>query len=147
MQTVTRTNSSDQSDVGIFGQAAWTRWIAGSSGAQEIRAALADMATRLELSAAQRPLWRLFVEKLLIGFTASAAPDPGDGWDLGKSPALDHMLRLEIAAGRFLGAVEDARESFGRVYASLTPAQRDILDGKLASPEHRIEQAKTGFEE
>lgn len=116
----------------IFGHAAWTRWIADSSGEHEMRAILARLATRLELSAAQQSLWVRFVEKLLAGFAASGAPDPGDGWDLGKSPALDRMLRLEIAAGRFLGAIEAARESFGAVYAILTPVQRGVLDEAIA---------------
>lgn len=128
----------DQSGVNIFGHAAWTRWIADSSGEREMRAALARMAARLELGAAQRPLWLCFVDKLLAGFTASRAPDPGDGWDLGKSPALDHMLRLEIAAGRFLGAIEEARESFGLVYAILTPAQRQILDDTIGGQESSV---------
>jgi hypothetical protein len=41
------------------------------------------------------------------------------------------MLRLEIAAGRFLGAIEEARESFCQVHAILTPAQREILDDAI----------------
>jgi hypothetical protein len=119
------------SATNIFGHGVWTRRIGGGCGEHEMRAALARVATRLELSAAQQTLWTFFVEKLLSGFAASRAPDPGDGWDLGKSPALDHMLRLEIAAGRFLGAIEEARESFGHVHAILTPAQREVLDDAI----------------
>jgi hypothetical protein len=47
---------------------------------------------------------------------------------MGKSTALDLFLRVEIAAGRFLNAIEDARSAFAQLYSALTPPQQSVLD-------------------
>jgi hypothetical protein len=114
-----------------FARPAWTGWIAAASGEAELRAALAQLAAGLSLSREQTPFFELFSEKLLGGFLAADAPDPGDGWDMGRSAALDRLLRLEIAAGRFLGAIEEARDGFARLYAILDSRQREIADSVL----------------
>jgi hypothetical protein len=87
----------------------------------------------VHLTPEQGALWDRFVEKLRKGASAAAVPDPGDGWDLGKSAALDQLLRLEIAAGCFLGAIEDARDCFSRLYAILSPTQQRLVDGVISS--------------
>jgi hypothetical protein len=117
----------------MFARPAWTGWIAGASCQEDLRAALVGLRARLVLSREQLPLFDLFIEKMVGSFTVSDAPDPGDGWDMGKSAALDRLLRLEIAAGRFLGAIEETRESFARLYAVLDTRQRRIADTALMS--------------
>lgn len=112
----------------LFRQRAWSRWIDGATDDADTRARLDDLSRRLALAEEQMPLWSAFVDRLLQSLEAAAAPDPGDGWDMGKSAALDLFLRVEIAAGRFLGAIEDARAAFARLYPVLTPAQQRVLD-------------------
>lgn len=104
----------------------WTRWLGVNE--EEACASLDALARRLHLAPEQHPLCDHFVQKMLKSISRAAVPVPGDGWDQGKSVALDHWLRLEIAAGCFLGAVEEARDSFGRVYAILSPAQQHFID-------------------
>jgi hypothetical protein len=117
----------------IFTRPAWTGWIAAASDRGELRATFTRLAAQLCLSPEQLPLFELFTQKLLHGFVAAEAPDPGDGWDMGKSAALDRLIRLEIAAGRFLGAIEDARETLARLYAVLDSHQRQTVDAALTS--------------
>jgi hypothetical protein len=112
----------------LFRQRAWSRWIDPATDNPDTRAKLDALSRRLGLAEEQMSLWSVFVERLLQSFEVAAAPDPGDGWDMGKSAALDLFLRVEIAAGRFLGAIEDARAAFARLYAVLTPAQQRLLD-------------------
>jgi hypothetical protein len=111
----------------LFREQAWSRWMDGATD-NELREGLAALFCKLGLDDVQIPLWLSFVHKLHQSLHAAAAPDPGDGWDTSKSAALDFFLRLEIAAGRFLGAIEDARSAFARLYAVLTPTQQHILD-------------------
>jgi len=108
----------------------WTRWLGANE--RETRAFVDGLAQRLRLTPEQRPLWDRFVEKLRRSGSAAALPDPGEGWDHGQSAALDNLLRLEIAAGRFLGAIEEARDDFGRVYAILSPVQRSLVDAAIS---------------
>jgi hypothetical protein len=112
----------------LFRQRAWSRWVDPAANDPDARARLDALSRRLVLAEEQMPLWSVFVERLLKSLEAATAPDPGDGWDMGRSAALDLFLRVEIAAGRFLGAIEDARAAFMRLYAGLSPTQQRILD-------------------
>jgi hypothetical protein len=96
----------------LFRQRAWSRWVDPTGDYPDARARLDALSRHLALAEEQMPLWSVFVERLLKSLEAATAPDPGDGWDMGKSAALDLFLRVEIAAGRFLGAIEDRPRRF-----------------------------------
>jgi hypothetical protein len=96
-----------------------------------LRRQLATLSERLALAPAQRRLWDGFLEQLLRSIKTAKAGNPGSGWDVGASPALNLFRRLEIATGRLLSAVEATREAFDRFYGALTPDQRQLIDAAM----------------
>lgn len=109
----------------------WPRWLSASE--EETRVFVGDLGRRLDLTPAQRPLWDHFSDWLARCAAAAAMPDPGDGWDQRQSAAHDELLRLEIAAGRLLGAVEETRACCNRLYACLSPMQCRLVDAAISS--------------
>jgi hypothetical protein len=88
---------------------------------------LAGLASGLSLSRSQHELFERFAGEIARSREASAPPDADDGWQ-SDGAVDDALLHLEIAAGRFLGAIERAREAFAAFHASLSARQRRQLE-------------------
>jgi hypothetical protein len=88
------------------------------------------MKYQLKITAAQEPLWNAFAERAQAeagkGRRAmQAQPDT-------NLPAPERMAKMQGLMEERLAAMKGVNESFGRLYAALTPEQKKIADQQAA---------------
>lgn len=85
---------------------------------------------QLKITAAQEPLWNAYAGKLKAqaGKGMQAMRDQADA----RLAAPERMAKMQAVMEEHLAAMKDVHESFGRLYAALTPEQQQLADSYVA---------------
>ena len=104
--------------------------LAPVSAAEQLRIRLSELEEDLKLTPAQRPAWQTYADLMRrLADDVARARGPGR---FPTGTGAQQLDSLADTARNRLAAVEDIVDAGKRLYAILTPAQRDIADARVA---------------